>query len=394
MRGFLRIWSGELGRIFKDPGSMLLLMFAVFFYSLFYPMPYGREVLKEVPIALVDLDRSAASRQLGRMIDATEEVSVAWRPRDLDEARQLCMDRKAYGLVVIPEGFERKVYRQERATVSVYADGGYFLMVRQVRGGVSRAVGTMSAGVEIKRLEASGMGAAAATASRAPLQLVSTALGNPAGGYGAYVVPAVFILILQQTLLAGISMLAGAPVRAENMVTAGVATAVLGKAAAYLTLYLGHAAYYLVISPRIYGFRQQGDPVSLLIFVLPFLLSVIFLGLGVATLCADREVPMMVVVFSSLPLLFLSGFSWPPEAIPPWLRAVSWLVPTTAGIDGLLRINQLGAGWRNVTGDWLVLCGLACLYFPLACWSEARLRRQYTRESVQPLPPRAVVGNL
>jgi ABC-2 type transport system permease protein len=117
--------------------------------------------------------------------------------------------------------------------------------------------------------------------------------------------------------------------------------------------------------------------------VLPFLLSVIFLGLAITSLSPDREVPMMVVVFSSLPLLFLSGFSWPPEAFPSWVRAISWFVPTTAGIDGLLRINQIGAGWRDVTGDWLVLCGLVCLFFPLACWSEARLRRRCTERSVQ-----------
>jgi ABC-2 type transport system permease protein len=157
----------------------------------------------------------------------------------------------------------------------------------------------------------------------------------------------------------------------------------LGKAAAYLSLYLGHAAYYLVICPRIYGFRQQGDAVSLLIFVIPFLLAVIFLGLAIANMSPDREVPMMVVVFSSLPLLFLSGFSWPPEAFPSWVRALSWFVPTTAGIDGLLRINQMGAGWRHVAGDLLVLCGLACLYFPMACWNEARIRRRYAGASVQ-----------
>jgi len=109
----------------------------------------------------------------------------------------------------------------------------------------------------------------------------------------------------------------------------------------------------------------------------------IFLGLAITSLSPDREVPMMVVVFSSLPLLFRSGFSWPPEAFPSWLRAISWFVPTTAGIDDLLRINQIGARWQHVASDWLVLCDLICLYFPLACWSEASLRRRYTESSVQ-----------
>jgi len=376
MRRILEICREELKRIFSDPGSVLLLFVAIFLYSFFYPMPYERNVMKKIPIALLDLDNTSLSRQLDRMVDSTEEVDVTRRPRNFEEAQKLFYSREVYGLIVIPEGFSRKINRQIQATISLYSDASYFLINRQVRGGVARAVGTLSAGVEIKHLEATGMNFHTAAVVRSPIQLVSTALGNPAGSYTAYVVPAVFVLILQQTLLAGICMLAGAPSKLMRRSTDGVIEIVIGKTFSYILLYLVYSCYYFIIVPRIYGFRQVGDPLILLIFIIPFLLSVIFLALGLASFSPDREVPMMMVVFSSLICVFLSGFSWPQDAFPSWVRIISWIVPSTAGINGILRINQMGAGLSDVIGEWLVLCGLVCVFFPFACWGETRLRRR------------------
>ncbi len=376
MRPFLSVWKEEFLLIFKDPATLTVMVLAVLFYSLFYPMPYGREVITKVPVAVVDMDRTPLSRELIRMIDATEEVRVASAPRSRGEAERLFMDRTVYGVVVIPIDFERKVWRQDQATVSLYADAGYFMLNRQVSGGVRTAAGTLSASVEIKRLQAVGQSQTEAMSTRNPLQVVSTALGNPTGGYLAYIVPAVFTLILQQTLLIGILMISGAPGRRNAPVSEqnGVICSVLGKSMAYLSLYLVQATYYLFIAPSFYGFRHEGAAVAVFLFVIPFFLSVIFLGLSLASLSPDREAPMLVVVFASLPFLFLSGFSWPREAFPFWLSLISWLVPTTAAIDGLLRINQLGAGLKHVTGAWLILWGLVLLYFPFACWGERRIR--------------------
>ncbi|HVN77371.1 MAG TPA: ABC transporter permease [Terriglobia bacterium] len=378
MMPLLSIWKEEFLLIFKDPATLVVMVVAVQFYSLFYPMPYGREVITKVPVAVVDLDRTPLSRELTRMIDATEEVSVTSMPRTRGEAQRLFMDRTVYGVVVIPQDFERKVWRQDQATVSLYADAGYFMLNRQVSGGVRTAAGTLSAGVEIKRLQAVGQSPAEAMTTRNPLQVVSTALGNPAGGYLAYIVPAVFTLILQQTLLIGIIMISGAPGRCKASMTGrdGVVSTVLAKSMAYLPLYLVHAIYYLFVAPSFYGFRHEGDALAVFLFVVPFFLSVIFLGLGLASLSPDREAPMLAVVFGSLPLLFLSGFSWPQEAFPSWLRAISWLMPTTAAIDGLLRINQLGAGLKYVANNWMMLWILVLLYFPVACWGELRIRRR------------------
>jgi ABC-2 type transport system permease protein len=81
---------------------------------------------------------------------------------------------------------------------------------------------------------------------------------------------------------------------------------------------------------------------------------------------------MQVLLFTSLPSVFLAGFAWPPEAIPAWLRVLSLLLPSTSGIAGVLRLTEMGAELRHVRGEWLVLWALAAVYGALAWLAERR----------------------
>jgi len=79
-----------------------------------------------------------------------------------------------------------------------------------------------------------------------------------------------------------------------------------------------------------------------------------------------RETAVLLIIASSLPLLFFVGVSWPVEAIPDYLRAVSFVFPSTSAIDGIVRIDQMDASLYDVFRDWVVLWGLVLLYGTLA----------------------------
>ena len=390
MRELIRVWREEYRIIFGDKGVLMIFFGAIFFYSIFYPLPYANEVLKDAPLAVVDLDHSSLSRQLARMVDAHESTRVT---AQVASQLEVFFGRKVHGILIIPHDFERTILRKEQSSVSVYSDASYFLLYQQVMTGVAVATGTLSAGIEIKRMQAGGFSEAQAKNLRDPLQLVAVALFNPSGGYASYVVPAVLVMILQQTLLIGIGMLAGtaredrernaAPnpayghlfSKGEGTGYGTVIAHVLGKSAAYFSIYLFNSAYYFVVLPRLYNFPQRINPLDLALLVLPFLLAVIFLGLSLATLFRHREASMLALMFTSLPALFLAGFSWPKESIPVWLRGVSYLLPSTVGTDGLLRINQMGASLQELRFDVLVLWGLVVLYFFMACFSIKRINK-------------------
>lgn len=378
MSGLLRAAREEARRVVRDPGALLVLAGAIVLYSFFYPLPYLPQVLREVPIAVVDEDETPLSRQLARMADAHSLLAVVARPASLGEAERLVAEGRVSGVLAIPRGFERDVAGGRRTRVGVFADASYFLVYRQVATGLLETTGTLSAGIDVRRLEARGRGEAAARAIRDPVPFVARPLFNPTEGYASYVVPAVLVLILQQTLLIGIGLLGGTA--AEQGAAPGGSPAsplarVLGRALFYLALYAVWAVFMFAVVYRVFDFPERSRGLDLAAFALPFLLACIFLALAAASLFRRRETAMQVLLFSSLPSVFLAGFAWPVEALPRWLRGLSLLLPSTAGIAGVLRLTEMGASLRHVAFEWRWLWGLAALYLVLAWLAERRAAR-------------------
>ena len=81
---------------------------------------------------------------------------------------------------------------------------------------------------------------------------------------------------------------------------------------------------------------------------------------------------MQLVLFTSIPLAFLGGFTWPVEALPEPLQWLRWLSPSTAGIEASLRFNQLGAPLWAGLSQLAWLAGMALLTWLAVLWLGAR----------------------
>jgi ABC-2 type transport system permease protein len=374
----LRAARDEARLVFTDPGVLIITVLAVLVYAFFYPLPYLNQVMKDVPIAVVDLDHSALSRRMIRMADGHQSIRVGAEAASMSEAEALVRAGAVSGVLVVPGGFERDVLEGRQAHLTGQIDAAYLLAYNTVLSGLMESTGTLSAGVEMARLRAAGRTRDAAARARRPIGLDLQPLYNATSAYGTYVVPAVLVLILQQTLLIGIGMAGGARRERAGPGAAARATGpaasvlqVLGRSAPYLLLYSANAAYYFVFVPRYYGYDVPGSLGAVALLTVPFLLATTFLGLAVRALFGRRETAMQVILFTSLPLVFLAGFAWPVEALPEWLRAASALVPSTSAIPAYLRLTRMGAGLADVARESAVLWSLSALYFPLACAAEA-----------------------
>src|SRR5690606_19311777 len=107
MSDILTALRAELRGIFADRQVRLIILAALVIYALVYPYPYRAELLREVPVVLVDLDRSTSSAELARRVNASEGVMLSHAAPDLIAATRLVQERRAYGVLLIPEGFER-----------------------------------------------------------------------------------------------------------------------------------------------------------------------------------------------------------------------------------------------------------------------------------------------
>ncbi len=373
----------ELRSIFRDPGVLIIMGAAIIFYSFVYPLPYAREVLNQVPLTVIDQDNSALSRQLVRMVDASEMLRVEGRSENLDRARKEIGSGRYSAALVIPKGFEKNVLKGRQAYVSAYVDATYFLIYRQAMTGLVKTVRTASAGIQIHRFQVQGRSANKAMVDRSPLNLVSRSLFNPTMGYATYIVPGVLILILQQTMLIGIGMISGThreQILAGKSVIhrrGGPMIRIISRSMACLSLYLVHVLFIYGVVYRIWDFPMRTSISTISLFLLPFLLSVILLGQVLAEFFKTRETSIVMIVWSSMIAVLISGFSWPVESMPHWIRALSMLLPSTWGISGGLRLTQMGASFRQVREEWIWMWGLTILYLVFA-WVCVRFVQRNT----------------
>lgn len=206
---FRTVVRNEYGSIFTDAGVILVLVLALLIYSTLYSLAYGTQVLRNVPIGVIDMSNTSTSRQLINTFNAGPNVYVAYEPGDMDEAKHLFYDREIYGVVYIPSDYEEKLLGGQQAVVSLYVDASYFLMYRQAFQELVSGIGTTGAMVEFQRLIAKGANIPQATATTQPVIYQSHNLFNPYLGYGSFVMPAIIMVIIQQTMLIGIGMIGG-----------------------------------------------------------------------------------------------------------------------------------------------------------------------------------------
>jgi ABC-2 type transport system permease protein len=370
-RGIGGAFMAEWRRVLGTRSAFSVLFLAPLVYGIYYPQPYLNQILRKLPIAVVDNDLSDLSRRMVETLDASGALSVSVRARTLAEAHTAIDRGEAFAAVDIPAGTERDVLKGITAHIPVYADATYLFIFRSTASGVAAALGALTSELVSRGGRSEGSLVKAKLASSSPADVLLQPIFNPVGGYASYVVPAAFVLILQQTLLIGAAMLTGSALAGAGGAFAGV----LGRGVAHLTIYLPVVTVYLMVLPRIYGFSTLGHLPQIFALATIFLLATSFMGQAIGAWFTRPENATILLLATSLPQFFMAGFAWPREAIPEMALAFGRIFPADSAIDGLVRINQLGAGIWEVAHDWLGLWLLAMVYFALAVISAFVVKR-------------------
>lgn len=387
------IWKEELRNVFKDSGVMIFFFLVPLAYPVLYAFIYNNEVVHEAKLVVVDQSDTYLSRDFIRRVDATADVRVVSVCSDMREARRLLDEKKAYGILEFPVEFSKDVHKGKQTTVSLYCDMSSLLFYKAFLLAATEV--SLEMGAEIRAHNQPASTAEMERITINPIPYESVGLFNSQNGFASFLVPAILVLVIQQTLILGIGMLGGTARERNrfhglvpiNKRYGGTLRIVLGKSLTYLLLYVVVCIWVMGIVPRLFSLPQVGHPFTILLFTLPYLFACIFLSMTLSGFLTNREAPMLIFVFTSLIFLFISGVSWPQSAIPPFWKALGYLFPSTPGIQGFIRINTAGATLNEVAHEYQVLWLQAGIYFITACMvyryqiirTRRRILQQYQR---------------
>ena len=313
---FFEVLKFEFKNIFTNIPIVLTIIGGVILYSFFYPQPYANEVVKTLRVSVVDLDKSELSRELIYSLNATPQIKVARQDMSSNDAKQALIEKKVSGIIIIPAHFKRDLALHVSPTIAIGADANYFLVYGSIVEGAFKSILTQSAGIKVANLLLQNTPLRTAKESFSPYSLKTINLFNVDMSYTYYVIPAVFILILQQTMLIGLGILGGFYAESKEKYNAPIWMKISTRVLIFGTLFFTHMLFYFGFSFDFFNIPHLASAYDMITFGVPFILSTIFLGILFGGLSKNQESPTPVILLTSLPLIFSAGFIWPREAIP------------------------------------------------------------------------------
>ncbi len=395
MSNFYKSYIKELKLITHDVGIILFLAFLPLAYPIIYSLIYNPELVRDVKMVVVDHDRTAMSRDLVRNLDATQEIRVIGYAANLTEGKEAMHEHECYGILEIPEGFAKKIGRDESSPAVLYSDMSLLLRYKgflMAATNVAQEMGSRIMASSINEI----VPLAETIAVGDPLEIQNVPMGNLESGFDSFIMPGVLILIIQQCLVLAVGMSGGS--KRERMreglmmrpkSSKEVFTGMLGEGAAYLTVITLPTIYILHYVPLMFSFPMAGNPFEILLFIVPLLLASIALGFCFQGACRERESVFILWVVTSVAFIFLSGLTWPRYAMNGFWHFLSNLVPGTFGVEGFVRMNTNGADLSQVRTDYIALWIQTIGYTILAFFIQRFVlyKKSNTRPSSYELSP-------
>ena len=358
------------GAFTKD--TFVIFVIAVAFYLLFYAWPYAAQNVTSIQTAVVDLDRSAASRAMIERIKSVAMINVVAIGTDRAEGESLYKTEKVAAVITIPENFEENLLAGKHTSVALTANGAFPVKSRAVMAGLMGVVGeTTAASMALNLVRAGAPLETLKKLQTAPVAFTDVNLYNPLSGYASYIVAAVMPIIIQAVMFVSIVMSLGRWLASANppSVLRAVCRNVHGFAALYVAFWLFSLmwlAYALGPDFVLFDFASMQNPGGTLLMAAIFGAAVVSFGLAFTFAMGTNAYGAQFFVVISAPALFLSGVVHPLFDMTPPALVLRLLLPSTSGINGLVAVSQNGAPLYAVTVQIAHLLLLTVAYGVLA----------------------------
>lgn len=381
------IWtalSAEVRHVFSDSTVLLIFFIAPLLYPLIFCYMYKTENVENLPVAVVDEAVCSESKRFIHKLDATPEINVEYKCCNMHEAQELLKDNEIHAIFYFPKDFSQRLASMQTAHVGVFADMSSFYYYKAALLGSNAVLIDEMHTIELQRYAMAGLTGEDAKIQLQPISDEEITAFNPTGGYGSFFLPALFVLVVHQTLFLGICLLCGdarenkrslknIPARLR---TRSIHRVAIGRALCYLLIYTPIIIMTMWFIPRWFQLPQLGNLYTILIFMLPFLLAVIFFGMTMGNLFVRQKLsPMLCFAFFSLVLFFLTGMVWPQCSIPKFWLWFSYLFPSTPGVQGFIKVSSMGASLADVRSEYLALWIQAAAYFATTVFSLILIKK-------------------
>ena len=344
--GFAAALRRELQHLRHDRADLLLVTLLPLLMLGVMAWLFAASVMRDIPIAVVDLDRSGESRLLTRMLDASPGVSVASQPASLAEAQSQLRRLEVFAVVLVPRDATRLALRGSQGTVFAYYNATYLTTGQSATRDIADAVAAWNARLLGERI---GQQVGPAKLRAPPIAVQSDILYNPARSYELFLLPLVFPALLSLGLALAVAASVGREVRdgqLRDWLGSAPWAAIAGKLTPYVALFSLYGALGMMYLALLRGDGVAGSLGLLLLGQPLFYLACAAVALLLVGLTRDMGTALSAIGLSIGTALAFSGATFPVVDAPLFTRVWNLLLPLTAYVKLQTQQQFVGADWR------------------------------------------------
>lgn len=336
----------------------------------------------DLPVAVYDADNSALSRQVTRMLDATQSIAITQHVTDLEEGKKLLDNRKVYGLVAFQDGLEGDVYQGLAPTVQAWYNNAFIVPGGLINKDITTVIRTASAGIALSTAQKRGESQEQAMATIMPIKVDTRVLFNPYTNYFYYLVSCFLPVMLQIFILTTGIYSIGTELKygtAANWLATGnnrITRSLFGKMLPSSVVFLCMAFLMVMLQYRYFGMPMAGN--FYMILLSAFLLVMTYQALAIALIAIFPNLRMALSMGSSYAAMAFtfSGLTFPYKAMPEGAQIIGNIFPFSHYLK--IIIDQ---AFRGAPLQTELMPLLAMGVFLLLPWLALRRMKQVSLDS-------------
>lgn len=325
----------ETEKIKHNPAYRFLLFSGPLIGILLLYFIFQEGVATKLPIAVVNQDNSSLSIKINNALNSSADVAVVEMPDDMFQAKRMLEQAHVEAIVLLPKDLEKNVFQGIETPIPIYINGTNVLMAAAIQRSVLTTLGTISGGIQLKKLMFSGKNEEQAMTRVVPVNMQKHILFNPYTNYSYFLSSAmIYVILYLFTFLAAIYTLGNELKRGTGLSLLeasnnSVRLAVAGKLFPYTIIFFGFAAFvnYLI-------FKVDGMPLNgsyLLIFAGQFVCIITYQLMGLMIVAITKNMRLALSVGSAYTMMGItfSGLTFPLEGMPLIARVLAVFFPFT-----------------------------------------------------------------
>lgn len=347
MKEVLEILKREIRNVSKDSSLFLILLLAPILYAFMYGSIYLNKGEEKVRLALIDNDGTAISRTLTQQLNSTPMIEIV-PSSNISEAQEKMFQGEVQGYFYIQSGFEKNIFSLKQTNVNLVLNASRFLPSSDLLSTATKVCLTVGAGVRKTYFNKQGMGEDEAMKMTNPINMDYRPLYNSGMTYGAFLLPGLLAIILQQTLLIGVAAAFTSEREEKKLLNLyqiskqSISKMIFGKSLLYFIVFMIFGFFFSVVNFSVFDVEVRGNYFDLAVVSALFIATIIVFGMLIGSFFKTKLFTFQVLVFSSYPIFLITGYSMPYQALPRFVQMLSDMLPTSPFLKTYISIVQAG----------------------------------------------------